>query len=110
MALRRQLRVTLGIGGALALASGALAVAGLDAGLLHLAPALVLLAPLLAGRYVGEERLAALAEAWSARGPRAAAELRPAGRAPRGSHVHGGRLIARALGVRGPPAASPALR
>lgn len=79
-------------------------VTGLDAGLLHLAPALVLLLPLLAGRYVGEEQLERLVRSRSSRvsvPPRATAGPRP--RAPRRAHVHGGALLAAGLGRRGPP-------
>ncbi len=78
-------------------------VAGFDAGLLHLSPALVLLLPLLAGRYVGEERLERLVRA---RHPRPVG-LAPQARrpqAPRTAHVHGGALLAAGLGRRGPPA------
>jgi hypothetical protein len=80
-------------------------VAGMDTGVLHLAPALVLLLPLLAGRYVGEERLAALVETVDARAPRAAARLAPRlPRAPRVVAPRGGRLLAAALAGRAPPA------
>lgn len=77
-------------------------VAGIDTGLLHLAPALVLLLPLLAGRYVGEERLAALSA--QHRAPvRAVAQQAP--RIPSRILVLGGRLTAAVVVERGPPAA-----
>ena len=77
-------------------------VAGLDAGLLHLAPALVLVLPLIAGRYVGEERLAALGAAFSVPAERASAAPLP--RAAARTLVLGGRLIAAVRVERGPPA------
>jgi hypothetical protein len=72
--------------------------------LLALAPVLLLLASLLAGRYVGEERIARLA-----------ARLRPSRRRARVARLgggqpagvvlpRGGRLIATSLAQRGPPA------
>ena len=72
--------------------------------LLALAPLLLLLASLLAGRYVGEERIARLA-----------ARLRPSARRARVARLgrgqrapvvpaRGGRLIAVSLAQRGPPA------
>lgn len=86
-------------------------VAGLDAGLLHLAPALVVLLPLLAGRYVGEERLADLALARRAPRPRAAALLcARLPRAPRVTIARGSALLAAALAERGPPAVLTASR
>jgi hypothetical protein len=72
--------------------------------LLALAPLLLLLATLLAGHYVGEERIARLA-----------ARLRPPARRARVARLgcgqpagvvppRGGRLIAASLAQRGPPA------
>ena len=72
--------------------------------LLALAPLLLLLATLVAGRYVGEERIARLA-----------ARLRPRRRRPHVARLgceqpapvvlpRGGRLIAASLAQRGPPA------
>ena len=70
------------------------------------APLLALLAPLLAGRYLGEEHIGRLAAARAAAGhtvaraPRTSAPLRAPGiLAPRG-----GRLLATSLAVRPPPA------
>jgi hypothetical protein len=79
-------------------------LAGADA--LLAAPLLALLAPLLAGRYLGEERIGRLAAA------RVAPRLRPArapwssvaSRAPRALVPRGGRLLATSLAVRPPPA------
>ena len=77
---------------------GYAAVHGLDAGLLFLAPVLLLSLPLLAGRYVGAERL--VARLPRARGVRVPRELRPS---PRPLRATIGELIARSLEVRPPP-------
>jgi hypothetical protein len=73
-------------------------------------PALALLVPLAAGRYVGEERLARLAgrRAGGAtrRVPRTQSPRTP--RAPRVVVPRGGRLIASRLAERGPPALAAA--
>lgn len=101
-------RLALGLG----LALGALTalLVGLDTGswaeaALWCAPFGVLVAPLLLGRYAGEELLEACRE--RRRRPRfdllaLLGELRSSRRA----HVSGGRLIAQALGERGPPLAA----
>jgi hypothetical protein len=81
------------------------AAAGLEA-LLFVAPALLLAAPLLHGRFPGERRIAALASARAVARPRAARTLAPARRAPHALVARGGRLLAAALAVRPPPAAS----
>jgi hypothetical protein len=104
MAVRRDLRPLLAVavlGVAIALAES---VTGLDTGLLLLSPALVLLLPLLAGRYLGEETLERLA----ARRATPSLRRRPASaalprRRPRATLIRGGRLLASALAVRGPP-------
>jgi len=94
--------------GALVVAlTAAQTVAGLDTGLLHLAPALVLALPLISGRYVGEERLAALGAAF--RGPVARAVAAPLPRAAARTLVLGGRLIAAVRVERGPPALRAAI-
>lgn len=91
------------LGVAIALAE---TVTGLDTGLLLLSPALVLLLPLLAGRYLGEETLERLVARRAPRGR----HTRPASsplprRRPRAVVQRGGRLIASALAERGPPMA-----
>jgi hypothetical protein len=84
-------------------------VGGVDSVLLELAPVLVVFLPLLAGRYLGEERLAAVVAAFAPRRARAAVRLTPrTPRAPR-AFVRGGRLVASALAERGPPARALAL-
>lgn len=91
------LALTLALGGVLALAAGLFAAL----------PALLAFVPLLAGRYIGADRLESLIERRrrSPR-PRAVAALRPRVR-PVLFDVRGGRLIAASLAER-PPPASPA--
>jgi hypothetical protein len=104
MAVRRDLRPLLAvavIGVVVALAE---TVTGLDTGMLLLSPALVLLLPLLAGRYLGEETLERLAARVAL--PRRRARPASAGiprHRPRATLVRGGRLLASALAERGPP-------
>ena len=88
-------------------------VPGLETGVLFLSPAIVLLASLLTGRYVGEGQIARLAGRDALRPPPAP----PAGRAHPASPLRGrmlmprgGRLVAMSLAVRPPPARLPALR
>jgi hypothetical protein len=95
---------------ALALLSGAWlaahAVGGLDVGLLHLLPAIAILLPLLAGRYLGADALVAIARRRHGRPrPRRIAARLPR---PRRAVPRGGRLIAASLAERGPPALLPA--
>jgi hypothetical protein len=83
-------------------------VTGVGADALIAAPALLLLLPLVAGRYVGSERLVRLARRVlrpaHRRGDRPVARRRPDRRpAPRG-----GLLIAVSLARRGPPASAAA--
>jgi hypothetical protein len=105
MPVRRDLRPLLAVavlGVCVALAE---MVTGLDTGLLLLSPALVLLLPLLAGRYLGEEtleRLAARVAVPRRRRARVVA-LAPHHRRPHARVLRGGRLIAAALAERGPP-------
>jgi hypothetical protein len=92
-----------GVALALALVHGA---TGIGADALIAVPALLLLLPLAAGRYVGSERLARLARRAPApalrSGGRPVAPRRPSRRAgPRG-----GLLIAVSLARRGPPASA----
>jgi hypothetical protein len=79
-------------------------VVGLSAGFMFMAPALTLVFPLLAGRYVGEERMISLARAVPPprREPMRTATAR---RAFEPLLARGGRLIAAALAVRPPPSA-----
>jgi hypothetical protein len=99
----RGLRLLLG---ASALAGAFLASRGLlgvEEGLLFLTPALAMAVPLLAGRYLGAERLTRIAQTRSPRRRGAA----PAALAPRARGrvlPRGGLLIAASLAVRPPPA------
>jgi hypothetical protein len=82
----------------------ALLVPGMETGVLFLSPAIVLLASLLTGHYVGEESLARLATALRQRRPkRARATRNPLPRRPRAVMPRGGRLVATSLAVRPPP-------
>lgn len=80
------------------------AMGGVPTEALVLAPLVVLVLPLLGGRYVGEDVLARLAAARAPRRRRRASAKAPVGlRASRVLVVRGGRLIAAALAVRPPP-------
>ena len=89
---------------ALAAFAVGLIVPGLEVGVLFLAPAIVLLASLLSGRYVGEERLRRLAAAFR---PHRRRRLRPAATAraarPRARMPRGGCLVGTSMAVRPPP-------
>jgi hypothetical protein len=88
---------------ALSCALGALALA-VHGDVLLAAPVLLFALPLLAGRYVGEERLARLAAAFVAKPRRArSCAAPPVRRSPR-PLPRGGCLIAASLAVRPPPA------
>ena len=84
-------------------------VTGLSPDILLAVPALMLVLPLLAGRYVGEDGLARLAARARACAPRrrSPSRLGARRRAPR-VLPRGGRLIAAALAERAPPAAAAA--
>jgi hypothetical protein len=104
MAMRVRARLLLCLTAAAALAVGlGLLLAGVGGDALMAAPALLLLLPLAAGRYVGSERLVRIVRRRP--GPRRrGGEPRPAPRRPlRRAVVRGGLLIAVALGRRGPP-------
>jgi hypothetical protein len=82
------------------------AVGDVGVGILHLLPAAAIIAPLLLGRYLGADRLVALAARRTGRRRPA----RTAGRAKRAPGIlpRGGRLLAASLAERGPPALLPA--
>jgi hypothetical protein len=84
------------------LLAGAHAVQGVDTGLLFLAPALLIIAPLVAGRYLGERTLARWAGAMPVRRRLPAADVR-FGHATSRASVSGGLLLARHIAGRGPP-------
>jgi hypothetical protein len=80
------------------------AVLGVHGDVLLALPALLLLLPLLAGRYVGEDRLARLAASFVPPRRRAGTPLAMRVRRARRTLPRGGRLIAASLAVRPPPA------
>ena len=100
---RRDLRLLLGL---TALTVALVAIQALTgAEVLLASPALVLALPLLAGRYVGEERIARLAVRFVVDAGRPARRLAARlPRAPRALLARGGRLLAFSLAERGPPA------
>jgi hypothetical protein len=100
---RRDLRLLLGLTGLTLALVAVQALTGAE--VLLASPALVLALPLLAGRYVGEERIARLAARLHAGVPRAARRLAAClPRAPRALPPRGARLLGFALAERGPPA------
>jgi hypothetical protein len=106
---RRDQRILLGLAALTLLFAVVQSATGINGDVLLAAPALILLLPLLAGRYVGEDGIARLSAfmAPPRRRPVAAWAMLP-GRAPR-VLARGGRLIAVALAQRGPPAHQLAL-
>jgi hypothetical protein len=106
---RRDQRILFGLAALTVLFAVVQSATGISGDVLLAAPALILLLPLLAGRYLGEDGLARLSAfvAPSRRRP-AVARSTPSWRAPR-VLARGGRLIAVALGRRGPPAFELAL-
>jgi hypothetical protein len=106
---RRDQRILLGLAALTVLFAIVRSATGISPDVLLAAPALILLLPLLAGHYVGEEGIARLS-AYVAPPP-----LRPAfARAPQPRRaplvlVRGGRLIGASLARRGPPAYQLAL-
>jgi hypothetical protein len=99
---RRDVHLLLGLTG---LTVGLLLVQAMTgAEVMMASPALVLALPLLAGRYVGEERIARLARRFVAPVRRAARALwATLPRAPRVVLPRGGLLLAASLAERGPP-------
>ena len=107
---RRDQRILLGLAALTVLFTVVQSATGISGDVLLAAPALILLLPLLAGRYVGEDGIARLCASVSPPRRRAAlARLVGPLRAP-AALARGGRLIAVALGRRGPPAYALALQ
>jgi hypothetical protein len=102
---RRDQHVLLGLAVAMVAFAVLQPLIGVNPDLLLAAPVVMLLLPLLTGRYLGEDGLVRLAA--RSRPPRArtAANSPAPPRAPR-IVARGGRLIASALAERGPPALS----
>jgi hypothetical protein len=106
---RRDQRILLGLAALTVLFAVVQSATGISADVLVAAPALVLLLPLLAGHYLGEDGIARLsAFVAPPRRRRALVRIAEPLRAPR-VLARGGRLIAVALGRRGPPAYALAL-
>jgi hypothetical protein len=100
----RDRRLLAGVAVLAMLALGVL-VHGAGPGALLAAPLLTLLAPLLVGRYLGEDHIERLAAARAPRRRPAVTRrlVAPALRAPRVLLPRGGRLLATSLAVRPPP-------
>src|SRR4051794_17548897 len=104
---RRDQRLLLGLAALTLLFALVQSATGISADVLLAAPVLLILLPLLAGRYVGEDGLARLTAPLVPRRRRAAVALpAPPRRAPR-VLARGGRLISRPLAHPRPPAAPP---
>jgi hypothetical protein len=88
----------------LTLALAALTLVGVSSDVLLAVPVLLFALALLAGRYVGEERLARFAAAFVAIRERAVGSRATAARRSPPALPRGGRLIAASLAVRPPPA------
>jgi hypothetical protein len=103
---RRDRHILFGLAALTVLFAVVQSATGISGDVLLAAPALILLLPLLAGRYVGEDGIARLTACLAPprRRPLAGRAARPR-RAPR-VLARGGRLIAVALAQRGPPAAA----
>jgi hypothetical protein len=101
---RRDQHILLGLTALSVLLALLVSISGIDADVLLATPVLILLLPLLAGRYVGEEGIARLGARLAAPARRLApgAVVVPR-RGPR-ALPRGGRLIAESLARRGPPA------
>jgi hypothetical protein len=104
---RRALRPLAFLAALAALWAATQSVDGLSVGWLALAPALMLLAPLLGGRYVGETTLRRLAVR-RATVPRRALATAPVRWRILDATPHGGLLLARRTAGRAPPLAAPA--
>jgi hypothetical protein len=101
---RRDQRILLGLAALTVLFAVVQSVTGISGDVLLAAPVLILLLPLLAGRYLGEDGIARLSAVVAPPRRRPALSRSSATlRAPR-VLARGGRLIGDALGTRGPPA------
>jgi hypothetical protein len=106
---RRDKRILLGLAALTLVFAVVQTLTGISADVLLAAPAVLLLLPLLAGRYVGEDGIARLsARVATPRRRPVAVRATQSRRAPR-VLARGGRLIAVALAQRGPPRAALAL-
>jgi hypothetical protein len=105
---RRDQRLLLGLAALTVLFALVQSATGISEDVLLAAPGLLLLLPLLAGRYVGEDGIARLSARLTV--PRRRPLAARAASLPRAPRVlaRGGRLVAVALAQRGPPALVPA--
>ena len=101
---RRDQRILFGLAALTVLLAVLQSVTGMSGDVLLAAPALVLLLPLLAGRYVGEDGIARLGTRLAPPRRRTVVALAPLPRRAPRVLARGGRLIAVALAQRGPPA------
>jgi hypothetical protein len=101
---RRDQRILFGLAALTVLLAVLQSVTGISGDVLLAAPALVLLLPLLAGRYVGEDGIARLGTLLAPPRRRPVVAHATAGRRAPRVLARGGRLIAVALAQRGPPA------
>jgi hypothetical protein len=100
---RRDQRILLGLAALTLVFAVVQSATGISGDVLLAAPVLVLLLPLLAGRYVGEDRIARLCAFLAPLRPRRVALWAVQPWRPARALARGGRLIAVALGRRGPP-------
>jgi hypothetical protein len=100
---RRDLRLLLVLAAVALLWAATQSAIGYEGGWTFLAPAMLVALPLLAGRYLGEERIVRMASQFAARrlvrGPRVQGRRR----ARESLFCRGGALIARSLAERPPP-------
>jgi hypothetical protein len=106
---RRDQRILLGLAALTLLFAVVQSATGISADVLLAAPALILLLPLLAGRYLGEDRIARLSASMARPRRRFASVLAAEPRRAPRVLARGGRLIAVALAQRGPPSYQLAL-
>jgi hypothetical protein len=106
MEVRRDIRIVLAFAALVAVWALIDAASGGHTGLLYLAPAFAMLLPLVLGRYLGEQRIAALATARRHLRPRRSGSV-PLPRDHRPAMRRGGRLVGSSLAKRPPPVLAP---
>ncbi len=102
---RRERHLLLGFAGVLGVLLGLQALLGGDV-ILHVAPLLVLVLPLLGGRYVGEDTIVSLLSPAAVVHERPTSERAVARRSSLDLLPRGGRLLASFLATRPPPRAA----
>jgi hypothetical protein len=101
---RRDQRILLGLAALTLVFAAVQSLTGINPDVLLAAPALILLLPLLAGRYVGEDGIRRLCAMLAPLRRRPGSARAPQSRRAPRVLPRGGRLIAAALAERGPPA------